>query len=143
MTSEDQVSAVFLLRNDGAALMQLRDDKLGLRHAGMWVPPGGHREPGEDGATCARREFREETEYECRELVHLRSFLDEQPGFAPYELSVYRADYDGEQSICCHEGQAVQFIRRQEASVFDVPAYLVELWDMAIATETQGELQRE
>ena len=37
---EDRVSTVFLLREDGSALLQLRDVKPGLRHSGMWVPPG-------------------------------------------------------------------------------------------------------
>ena len=41
------VGALFLLRDDGALLLQLRDEKPNLRHAGMWVPPGGHIEADE------------------------------------------------------------------------------------------------
>ena len=55
MNSRERVSAVILLRDDGAALMQHRDDKPGLRNAGMWVPPGGHRDPGEEAVACAGR----------------------------------------------------------------------------------------
>ena len=47
------MGAVILIRKDGAALMQLRDLKKGLRNSGMWVPPGGHAEPNEDIKTCA------------------------------------------------------------------------------------------
>ena len=59
----DRVGAVFLLRKDGAALLQLRDEKPGLRHAGKWVPPGGHAEDWEKIEDCASREFYEETNY--------------------------------------------------------------------------------
>ena len=60
----DVVAAVFLIRPDGSVLLQHRDDKPGLRHANMWVPPGGHCEPGETPRECAQREFLEETCYE-------------------------------------------------------------------------------
>ena len=59
------VGAIFLLRDDGALLLQLRDDKPNLRHAGMWVPPGGHIDDDESIEQGTRREFLEETDYVC------------------------------------------------------------------------------
>ena len=42
------VGALFLFRKeDQSLLLQLRDEKPNLRHAGLWVPPGGHIEQGE------------------------------------------------------------------------------------------------
>src|SRR5439155_24976223 len=41
------VGGVVLLRDDNAALLQLRDNKPGLNAAGLWVFPGGHCEPDE------------------------------------------------------------------------------------------------
>ena len=73
----DRVAAVILLRHDGAALLQHRDDKPGLRNAGMWVPPGGHAESDELMLDCARRELREETEYDASDLRFLLSFPKE------------------------------------------------------------------
>jgi ADP-ribose pyrophosphatase YjhB (NUDIX family) len=47
------VAGIILLRNDRAALLQLRDEKPTIQDPGIWVVPGGHIEPGEtplDGA---------------------------------------------------------------------------------------------
>ena len=49
------VGAIFLLSADGALLMQLRDEKPNLRHAGMWLPPGGHSEPDETIEECTNK----------------------------------------------------------------------------------------
>ena len=123
------------MREDGSALFQLRDDKPGLRHAGMWVPPGGHCEPGESIEACARREFREETGYECDELHMLLSFLDDHvEGWPAYPITFFWAHFDGVQSLRCLEGQDLQFIERHSASAYPIPEYLVEIWDYAIAS---------
>lgn len=126
-----RVGAVFLLREDGAALLQMRDDKPGLRNAAMLVPPGGHADPGEDIEACARREFAEETEYVCGELRRLCSFVDEVPGWPPYELTVFWARYDGRQKYACREGQWLEFVRRDDGAAHRTPPYLAELWDRA------------
>ena len=39
MVGEPWVAAVFLLRDDGAVLLQHRDDKPDISHPGQWVPP--------------------------------------------------------------------------------------------------------
>ena len=131
---EAPVAGIFLLRDDGAALLQHRDDKLGLRHAGMWVPPGGHCEPSEPFEACARREFLEETGYHCVELNWLTSFEDAYSGdWPPYQLTIYWASYDGLQPFQCMEGQALEFVQRLDAPAYPIPGYLVELWDLAIA----------
>ena len=127
------VGAVFLLRADGAALLQHRDDKPGLRNSGMWVPPGGHCDPWESIEVCAQREMFEETGYQCDSLNFLIAFEDD---FAtdgpPYQLSVYWALYDGVQTYRCMEGQALKFVKREWVSEYPMPPYLLELWDMAI-----------
>jgi 8-oxo-dGTP diphosphatase len=47
-----------VVRRDGTLLLGLRR---GSHGAGTWALPGGHPEPGEDDASCAARELREET----------------------------------------------------------------------------------
>ena len=126
-----RVGAVFLLRDDGAALLQMRDDKPGLRNAARLVPPGGHADPGEAIETCARREFLEETEYVCGELHWLCSFVDEMPDWPPYELTVFWARYDGRQKYACREGQWLEFVRREDEAAHRTPPYLAALWDRA------------
>lgn len=127
------MAAVVLLRSDGAALLQLRDEKAGLKHSGMWVPPGGHSEPGELMEACARREFAEETEYRLGPLHHLLDFADdEDPGTEPSQVTVFWSVYDGLQSFVCREGQALEFIPRTDAARYPIPAYLVDVWDRAL-----------
>ena len=121
------------MREDGAALLQLRDNKEGLRNAGMWVPPGGHAEPGETIEMCARRELREETDYDCSDLHWLLEFEDHVEGWPPYTLTVFLAYYDGVQQVRCREGQALQFVERHLARSYPIPSYLIEIWDLAIA----------
>jgi 8-oxo-dGTP pyrophosphatase MutT (NUDIX family) len=122
-----------VLRRDGAALLQHRDDKPGLRNAGMWVPPGGHAEVGESMLDCARRELREETEYDAAELRFLESFDDMVEGWPAYRLTIFWCWYDGAQSLACHEGQALAFIERSMAEKYAIPTYLLNAWDAALA----------
>jgi 8-oxo-dGTP pyrophosphatase MutT (NUDIX family) len=72
--SHAQVCGVVLLREDGAALLQYRDDIPGIVDPGLWVFPGSHREDNETSEQAARREFLEETRYQCRDLQTLGMF---------------------------------------------------------------------
>ena len=124
---------MLLLRRDGAALLQHRDDAPGLRNAGMWVPPGGHAEPGESMRGCARRELREETEYDATDLRFLLSLDDTVDGWPAYQLTFFWCWYDGIQPVACHEGQALGFVERSAANNYPNPAYLINAWDAALA----------
>ena len=138
-----QVAAVYLLRDDGAALLQHRDDTPEIPHGGIWVPPGGHSDPGEAIDACARREFLEETGYVVGELHLLAEFLDDHAqGFPPLWLTIFWARYDGVQVPVCREGQALEFMPRARALALRIPQYLVDLWDGALSasclTAVQG-----
>lgn len=129
----DQVAGILLLRHDGALLLQHRDDKPGLRYAGMWVPPGGHADPDESLLDCARREFREETEYGAQNPQYLMSFDDCVKGQPGYRLTFFWDRYDGTHSIACREGQALAFIERLCAGNYPMPAFVLYAWDTALA----------
>ena len=133
-----RVGGIVLLRHDGAALLQHRDDKPGLPHAGLWVFPGGHCESGEPIEVCARREFLEETGYRCEkvyELETIRGLAVE--GFPAIHLTVFWARYDGIQPVQCLEGQALAFIERLHAERHPMPNYLLRLWDLALTRHAQ------
>jgi ADP-ribose pyrophosphatase YjhB (NUDIX family) len=132
ITQSNNIAAVFLLRNDGAALLQLRDDKPSLRNAAKWVPPGGAVESCETLEMAAKRELREETDYDCHEIYWLTSFEDQVIGWPSYTLSVFWGPYDGVQPVHCHEGQDLRFVRRQQVSQYDIPSRLLPLWDQAL-----------
>lgn len=128
------VCAVVLLDSSGQALLQLRDEKPGLRAAGQWVFPGGHVEAGESLAAGARREFREETAYRCGSLNWVLSLQDVYyPGWSAYPLHVFFCDYDGIQKVECREGQELRFIRRAEAEALAMPDYQKKIWDFVIS----------
>jgi 8-oxo-dGTP pyrophosphatase MutT (NUDIX family) len=85
-----KVGGIVLLRGDGAALLQHRDDKPGLPHAGLWVFPGGHCEAGEPIEACARREFFEETGYRCEDVHELETIRElAVEGFPAIHLTVF------------------------------------------------------
>jgi 8-oxo-dGTP pyrophosphatase MutT (NUDIX family) len=140
--SIDRVGAVFLLRKDGAALLQLRDKNPNLRHAGRWVPPGGHAEDAEGIEECAKRELFEETGYKCRTLNKLIEFKDVVPGWPEYSLTIFWALYDSIQDVKCNEGQDLQFINRHEIVNGSMPDYLLNIWDNAIEQANLKELHR-
>jgi 8-oxo-dGTP pyrophosphatase MutT (NUDIX family) len=136
MTSErKRVAGVVLLRaSDGAALLQHRDNKPGLPHANRWVPPGGHCEHEESLLSCAKREFFEETGYQCGNLRFFMELdVDDVQFSPPLRLTMYWDLYDGRQEIVCHEGQAVAFVTRKAAQSLAIPDYLMSVWDRAVA----------
>lgn len=131
-----RIGGVVLLRADGAALLQHRDDKPGLSAAGLWVFPGGHCEPDESCQACARREFLEETGYDCATLEPLTEFDYLSPDTGrEFRLSFWRADYDGVSPVFCYEGQEVRFVPRAEIGQHPMPDYLTEVWDLALAAQ--------
>lgn len=99
----------------------------------MWVPPGGHAEPGESMRDCARRELCEETEYDATDLRFLLSFVDTVDGWPAYRLAFFWGWYDGIQPVSCHEGQALGFVERGVVTNYPIPAYLINAWDAALA----------
>lgn len=131
---ESDVSAVILLRDDSAALFQLRDEKPGLRHAGQWAFPGGHSDPGEQPADCARRELLEETDYRLGpELRWLLTVGEDLGGDDLRPLHLFWAMYDGRQELRCREGADLRFIRREDASRYPIVENQVGYWDQALA----------
>lgn len=138
--SGSRISCIILLRDDGAALLQHRDDKPSISRPGVWVMPGGHQNPCETSEACARREFREETAYDCSEFTWLASFVDpEQPDSL---CTMYWACFDGHQAIRCLEGQDLKFVLRADAARYGVPEFLVEVWDQALAARAKAGASR-
>ena len=127
------VCGVVLLREDGAALLQHRDDIPGIADPGMWVFPGGHREGSETPEAAARREFVEETRYQCGELHRLNTIQGADWGYRqPFQLEFFWGRFDGVQSYECLEGQEVRFVKFDDAQALSCPQYLREIWALAL-----------
>jgi 8-oxo-dGTP pyrophosphatase MutT (NUDIX family) len=128
------VAGIILLRGDGAALLQLRDDKPTIQDPGIWVVPGGHVEAGESPADGARREFLEETRYACSNPRLLASYPSRPLGYdGDFDLVFFWDRYDGIQGIECREGQALRFVSRAEAESLPRRDYLTKVWDLALS----------
>jgi hypothetical protein len=55
---------------------------------------------------------------------------------------VFWTYYDGIQETCCNEGQSLEFIKREDAGSYDIPLYLMNIWDMALhAAKRKGVIQ--
>jgi len=129
-----RVGGVVLLREDGAALLQLRDNIPTITEPGLWVFPGGHCDDGESCHDCARREFREETGYDCPDLRPLTEFNYVAPGNGrTYLLSFWWTRYDGVSPVFCYEGQEVRFIPKGEFDGKPTTDYLITVWELALA----------
>ena len=128
------VAGVVLLRHDGAALLQHRDNVPHIQDPGIWVFPGGHVEPGETPEEGARREVVEETLYRCGELREVVRFSARDLGYgADYPMIFFWSRFDGVQEIQCCEGQALQFIPRNSALHLPKRSYLLDVWDLALS----------
>jgi len=124
------VVGVVLLRDDGAVLLQHRDEIPTINDPGLWVFPGGHVEQGEAPAAGAAREFEEETCYRCARLRLLTRF-----SVPEGELLFFWDNYDGRQPVECREGQALQFVSREDVKKLPHQNYLTRVWDLAAAAQ--------
>jgi 8-oxo-dGTP pyrophosphatase MutT (NUDIX family) len=144
MNCNSTVCGVVLLRDDGAALLQWRDDKPTIQDPGIWVFPGGHAEPGEEPEAAARREFREETCYLCPDLRFLASYLSEELGYPEgYRIVFFWTYFDGTQEVRCCEGQDLRFVARDAVGFLPTRGYLPCVWDQALAASIEGAITQE
>lgn len=131
-----QVVGVVLLRQDGAALLQHRDDIATISDPGLWVFPGGHLEWDELAVDGAVREMEEETGYRCHNPRSLTSFP-----VRDGELCFFWDHYDDRQEITCREGQALEFVNRAQLPAKPTPAYLPVVFDLALAVSKLSQVE--
>ena len=126
------VAAIFVIKSDGAALLQHRDNNIEIRDPNIWGPPGGHVEDNETELSCARRELSEETNYREENLIFLKTVYDESPSQPIYKVSLFWCLYDYIQEPKCNEGQDLRFVSRREATALPIKRFILEAWDDAL-----------
>jgi 8-oxo-dGTP diphosphatase len=113
-----RVANIMLLREDGALLLQLRDDIPTIASPGHWSIPGGSLEADETAQQAAAREFEEETGYRASPQSY-RLFVVELFSDADgrvHEHNCFSIPYDNVQEIRCFEGQEMRWTPRDEAA---------------------------
>jgi 8-oxo-dGTP pyrophosphatase MutT (NUDIX family) len=135
-TSIRQVVGVVLLRNDGAALLQHRDNISTISDPGLWVFPGGHLKWGETPRDGAAREMEEETCYRCHNLRPLTRLVIEGG-----TLLFFWENYDGQQLVACREGQALEFVDRRKVESLPKQPYLTDVFDRALAVQKRANIR--
>jgi 8-oxo-dGTP pyrophosphatase MutT (NUDIX family) len=131
-----QVVGVVLLRDDGAALLQHRDNISTISDPGLWVFPGGHLKWGETPRDGAAREMEEETCYRCHNLRPLARLAIEGG-----TLLFFWDTYDGRQQVACREGQALEFVDRQKMESLPKQPYLTDVFDLAVAAQKRSNIR--
>ncbi len=103
-----------VVREDGAVLMQHRDNKPGIFYPDHWCYPAGSVDEGEDYKEAAKRELKEETGYEPKELFELTDEIYTRSDGQQVNRHIFWTPYDNIQEIKCLEGQEMQFIKAEE-----------------------------
>jgi 8-oxo-dGTP pyrophosphatase MutT (NUDIX family) len=135
-TSIHQVVGVVLLRDDGAALLQHRDNISTISDPGLWVFPGGHLKWGETPRDGAAREMEEETCYRCHNLRPLTRLAIEEG-----TLLFFWENYDCQQAVACREGQALEFVDRRKVESLPKQSYLTDVFDLALAAQRRAKIR--
>lgn len=125
-----------MLRDDGAALLQHRDNISTISDPGLWVFPGGHLKWGETPRDGAAREMEEETCYRCHNLRPLTRLAIEEG-----RLLFFWESYDGQQRVACSEGQALEFVERQKVESLPKQPYLTKVFDLALAAQKRANVR--
>jgi len=109
---------------DGALLITRRSSKL-RAHAGQWALPGGRLDDGEDTATAALRELREEVNLSPA-ADNILGFLDDYPTRSGYVMTPVVVWIDDTTSLKCnpHEVASIHEIPLQELNRADSPQFI-------------------
>lgn len=104
------VSVIFLFNLQKQVLLQLRDNDLNIKHPNTWGPLGGHCIENETTIECAKREFFEESGYQCGIVNFYENYILPYENNIFHQVSVYWSIFDYKQQINCFEGQKIEFI---------------------------------
>lgn len=138
MSDVYHVCGVVLLREDGGALLQLRDDIPTIMDPGIWVFPGGHIEEGESPLEGAMREFEEETLYRCEWLEEIGTYSGGELGYDDsFRATFFWTVYDGVQHVECREGQDLKFVKFEEIEELPKRPYLTMIWRLSLEAYAQ------
>ena len=102
-------TGIILLKKNGQALLQKRDNKKTIAYPNFWSFPGGSIDKNETARKGAVRELFEETGYKSKKLKLFKTFYDFHKG-RKFGIIFYWDIYDYKTKVQCNEGQKIEFI---------------------------------
>lgn len=127
-----KVVASLIFNEDSQILLQLRDDKVNLRSAGIWSLPGGHIENGESMADAIGREVWEETNLRLKNPFFFLCLIDFfEPG-PPIEVHLFLNKISPPYRIIKGEGQQLKFFDMSQIEDLKTNLYLKFVIDYAL-----------
>lgn len=107
-------AGVIVIREDGAVLLQRRDNRSGVVNPGLWSFPGGAVQENETYTAAARRELQEESGYVAGTLFFVVEEEYERTDGERIVRHIYWTPFDQTQAIACHEGAEIRFVHLEE-----------------------------
>lgn len=118
-------TAVIVQNSINQFLLQLRDNKRGLRYSGMWGSVGGELLGTENIITGATRELKEETGIDLiNKLSFITRKIDLYKNHKPKIVYFFYCRVNSKIKIHCYEGQMFKFFKKSEAIKQNIPKIL-------------------
>jgi len=111
----DKVVAAIILNEKEQVLLQLRDQKEGIRSPGKWSLPGGFRKPSETSIQAVRREVFEETNLVLTNPYYFANLIDVFEGSKYISIDFYFEKINFPYKLEINEGQDLKFFNLSDA----------------------------
>ena len=129
MSKPNQSIALIVQNSLNEYLMQLRDDKEGLRYRGMWGTVGGGILKTESLIKSAERELKEETGLENINLriKYLTKKIDLYQNHKPLLINFFYCRVPSIKKIECYEGQMFKYFNKRDVLKLNIPKIVYEV----------------
>ena len=120
----DKVVAAVILNENEHILLQLRDQKEGIRSAGKWSLPGGFRKQAETSIQAIKREVFEETNLVLTNPLYFANLIDIFED-APYiSIDFYFEKIHFPYELEVNEGQDMKFFNLSDVARLNTNKYI-------------------
>lgn len=129
MSTPNQSVALIIQNSLNEYLMQLRDDKEGLRYRGMWGTVGGGILKTESLIKSVERELKEETGLEKINLriQYLTKKIDLYQNHKPLLINFFYCRVPSIKKIECYEGQMFKYFKKKEVLKLNIPKIVYDV----------------
>ena len=120
----NKVVAGLILNDDGHLLLQLRDEKKGIRSPGVWSLPGGFRNDAETSIEALKREIYEETNLKLLNPFYIGTLIDIFEGLPYISIDFYIERIIPPYKLEVNEGQDLKFFDLSDISKLNIRSHV-------------------